>query len=100
MFMKSSIISLLIVSFACLTSLYSAPAENVPNPTFPSTVSFKYDGQTYSLYKTGESTRKKFLVKVYNVAHYIQDGTKITGETFQSILIDNRAKQLTLKWDR
>jgi hypothetical protein len=66
--------------------------------TFPSTVSFTHSGKEYQLECTGVATRRKFFVKVYSVAHYLQKGAANEGDKFAAILQDNVAKQLTLKW--
>ena len=47
---------------------------------------------------TGVATRKKFFVKVYSVASYLQDGANPGGDVVQAIMQDQKAKQLTLKW--
>jgi hypothetical protein len=48
---------------------------------------------------TGESSRKKFFVKVYNVASYVQDGVFKGGNKFDEILQDNNGiKRLDIKW--
>lgn len=67
--------------------------------TFPATVNFQHEGKDYILKATGAATRKKFFVKVYSVANYVQDGVEsLKGDKFQDILQSNKAKQLTLKW--
>ncbi len=80
----------------------SAQAELVDRLTgvsFPDEISFNAEGKEYNLHATGVSTRKKFFVKVYSVAHYIQDGTQIqSADPFNSVLQDDKAKQLTIKW--
>ncbi len=66
---------------------------------FPRQVSFTENGKEYHLKITGVATRKKFFVKVYNVAHYLQEGaSNKNGDKFALILQDDLAKQLTLKW--
>ena len=51
---------------------------------------------------TGASTRKKFFVTVYHVAHYMQpiDSQKTDLDKIQQVMQENKAKQLTLKWVR
>jgi len=68
---------------------------------FPPTVTFEDNGKTYNLQATGVSTRKKFFVKVYSIASYLQEGAhKNGGDIIREILQDDNAKQLTLKWVR
>jgi len=67
---------------------------------FPKDVSFTHEGKDYHLQCTGVSTRKKFFVKVYSVASYLQEGAQKEGasDKFQLLLQDNIAKELQLKW--
>jgi hypothetical protein len=79
--------------------------ETVTDPNtgeaFPKEVNFDYDGKSYALDATGVATRKKLVVKVYSIAHYLQKGEGIQGgDPFQKILSDNLAKQLTIQWVR
>lgn len=73
-------------------SLWGDIVDTATNVSFPSEVSFTFDGKDYDLRATGVATRKKFLVKVYSVAHYLQNGSST-----DQILQDNTAKQLTIK---
>lgn len=88
---------------ACLFSLALSAEEEVRDQStgvaFPSEVNFQRNGKDFHLKATGVATRKKFFVKVYSVAHYLQNGANTSGgDIFQEILQDNKAKQLTLKW--
>lgn len=73
-------------------TLWGDITDTKTNVSFPSEVSFTHDGKDYDLRATGVATRKKFFVKVYSVAHYLQNGASI-----DQILQDNNAKQLTIK---
>lgn len=88
--------------FCCFLSLCLYAEDDIrDNSTgivFPSHVSFDHDGKHYDLQATGVSTRKKFFVKVYSVASYLQQGNESDGDKFQQIMQDNTAKQLTMKW--
>src|SRR5262245_16792902 len=69
--------------------------------TFPAQVSFTHDGTTYRLQATGVAKRKKFFVKVYSVASYLQaDAMQRGGDILAAILQNDTAKQLTMKWVR
>jgi len=68
---------------------------------FPTSVSFAYDGTTYTLEASGATVRKKFFIKVYAVVHYID--TKLEGPPearIAEVLKDEHAKQLTLDFSR
>lgn len=98
--MKSSILSIVALSLFCCASLLAVTHERAQQ-IFPPTVAFNANGQEYRLKETGATIRKKFFVKVYDVAHYLQEGTNLPGSNkFESILSIDKAKQLTLKWDR
>jgi hypothetical protein len=72
------------------------PATNV---NFPAKITISHDGKTYNLNATGVATRKKFFVKVYSIASYLQDGATIdNNDKFQSFFNDKFAKQLSLKF--
>ena len=65
---------------------------------FPQQVSFSADGKNYRLDLTGTSTRKKFFVKVYDIASYLEDDAHHSGDIISDILNNDNAKQLTIKW--
>ena len=84
-------------------STYAADeiSDTATGVTFPKEVSFDAQGKDYQLDATGVSTRKKLIIKVYSVAHYLQKGAhKAGGDKIQEILSDQNAKQLTIKWVR
>lgn len=93
-------------SLLCCNSLTAIGAadqivDSATGLSFPRVVSFSADGQHYDLHATGVATRKKFVVKVYSVAHYLQDAGALQGaDKFQAILDSDQAKQLTLQFDR
>lgn len=68
---------------------------------FPSEVSFDHAGKEFHLQLTGVATRRKLIIKVYSVAHYLQaDAAKNKSDILQAIMQDDNAKQLTIKWVR
>jgi hypothetical protein len=92
--------------FFCISSVVTYAADDIKDSstgeTFPSRVSFEHDGKQYKLNTTGVATRKKFFVKVYSIASYLQEGVTPSGSStldkVQAILNDQNAKQLTFKW--
>lgn len=93
-------------AFACCISTISLFADGTitdktTGVSFPDTVTVDHGGKQYLLKATGTGTRKKFFVKVYSVASYLQDGVhpgESTADKINAILSDSNAKQLTLKW--
>jgi len=95
----------LFLSFFCLLShclwAQQEVRDNATGATFPSEVTFEYDGKEFYLMATGVATRKKFFIKVYSIVHYLEKGVEGAGnDIFQEIMRDDIAKQLTLKWVR
>lgn len=87
--------------FFCLATmgLYSDITDSSTGLTFPSEITVEHSGKQYKLQSTGVATRKKFFVKVYSVASYIQSGVDFSSDDkFQPFLSDAYAKQLTMKW--
>jgi len=94
-----------VFAFLCLC-VPSAPAQDkVKEPStereFPSTVSFSYEGKDYTLAVTGVAVRKKIIIKVYGMAHYMQDAGKTTEEeAYKAVLSEGKAKQISLQFVR
>ena len=75
--------------------------EGSTGKLFPAEISFKHDTSDYTLKVTGLTVRKKFVFKVYGMAHYIQDpviGSK--DDAFKAVLADGKAKQITMNFAR
>jgi len=98
-----------LLTFLFTTALLSTgagyAAESITDKStgksFPAEVTFKFDDTDYNLKATGIATRKKFFVKVYSIAHYMQDPQKGTlNEVMQEVMNDKRAKQFTAVWLR
>lgn len=73
--------------------------DPITKVSFPTEISFARGDQKYRLLITGEATRTAFLLKVYSIAHYMEDppiGARF--ELMQDIFSDQKAKQFTLHW--
>ncbi|MCB1149123.1 MAG: chalcone isomerase family protein [Chlamydiia bacterium] len=77
-------------------AMHAEVVDKSTGASFPSTVNFSSGGTDYALNATGVATRKKFIVKVYSIASYLQSDGKSAGD----IMNPSFAKQLTLKWQR
>lgn len=101
-FMNFSIFKLLTLFLCFLSLCVFADAEIRDASTgvaFPSNITFGNQGNQFRLHATGIATRKKFFVKVYSIASYLQDGAEQGGmDKFQAIMQPNKAKQLSIKW--
>lgn len=92
--MKKNLFFIMMLSFVTLFQSVQGEASD-----FPSQVTFEQGGKNYQLQESGVATRRKFMVKVYNVASYLENGIVTDkANAFDQILQDNKAKQLTLKW--
>ena len=94
---------LALIFFLCFSNLQAANTiqDRTTNISFPTEVSFDNAGENYSLEVTGVAVRKKFFVKVYAVAHYMEKPEKGSRKTvINDVLNDHRAKQLTIHWLR
>ncbi|RMF61778.1 MAG: hypothetical protein D6748_00870 [Calditrichaeota bacterium] len=68
---------------------------------FPAQVSFTYNDSTYNLTLTGVAVRKKFVFKVYGVAHYMETSAKMSKEEAKkAVLTDGKAKQIVMDFAR
>jgi len=100
--MKTCIV--LIAAFGFL--VLSAHAQQVvkepsTGKAFPLQVMFSQDGKDYALTLTGTAVRKKFVFKVYGMAHYMQDVTKGSKENaFSEAVSDRKAKQIIMDFAR
>lgn len=75
--------------------------ESSTNKLFPRNISFSVDTTEYNLTITGTAVRKKFIIKVYGMAHYMQNPPSgKVQEVIDTILSSNAAKQLTLDFAR
>lgn len=75
--------------------------ESSTGKKFPAEVSFTYNDSTYNLSITGVAVRKKFVFKVYGMAHYMESpGTMSKEEAFKAALSDGKAKQITMDFAR
>lgn len=77
---------------------YSDIQDSSTGQSFPSQVTLTNDGKTYNLNATGVATRKKFIVKVYSIASYLQSDAAAGADKFSAFLDANNARQLVLKW--
>jgi len=91
----------IVVLFSCRTAAQEMVKEPSTEKNFPAELKCTYGGQEHTLKLTGLAVRKKFIIKVYAVAHYME-GSLPSGmkEAFQEILTDGKAKQLTMDFSR
>jgi hypothetical protein len=75
--------------------------ESSTGKSFPTTVKCSYGGSDYTMDLTGVTVRKKFIFKVYGVAHYMQGAPHgKTEDVLNYVQTDGQAKQLTMVFVR
>jgi len=79
--------------------------ETVQEPStgknFPAVVNYTKDGVDYPMSLTGVAVRKKFVFKVYGMAHYAQDPVKGPRDAaLKAMLVDGKARQITMEFAR
>ena len=91
--------------FAALLPVFwaSAQDDSFKDPStqavFPYVAHVKTGNVPYTLQATGFSTRSKFIVKVYSIAHYWQDPVHGNEkEILEGIFKDDKAKQFIIQW--
>ena len=75
--------------------------EKSTGKSFPTTITVSHEGTDFTLALTGTTVRKKLIIKVYAIAHYMQDLPKGSEkELVAAVLTDGKAKQLTMEFVR
>jgi hypothetical protein len=88
-----------------LLAVSAAAQESVQEPStgksFPVVVRYTRNGTEYPMSLTGVAVRKKLVFKVYGMAHYSQDPVKAPkGEALGAMLVDGKARQITMDFAR
>ena len=100
-----------IVRFVSALSLLGLLAQTLPaqevvkesstGKSFPVQITVTHEGKTYPLTLTGTTVRKKLIVKVYGMGHYMQDPPRGSEkDVVAAVLTDGKAKQLTMEFVR
>jgi hypothetical protein len=98
------------IIFAFLCVLFMTPdafaQNNIKEPStgkwFPEWITFKHGGRDYTLGATGTAVRKKLIVKVYGMVHYVENPEKAGSkwDAFNEVIYTNKAKQITMDFVR
>lgn len=97
--MKALLTSLTMAACLATAPMQAVIKDNNTGETFPDQVTFQYEGAQKVLKPTGVATRIKFFVKIYSVAHYLEDSAW-GEEPISSIMQDGTAKQMNFIWVR
>lgn len=102
--MRRTTPALLVLAFL-LTATLAPAQERVVEPSteksFPATVTISSGEKQHALSITGVAVRKKFVFKVYGMAHYIENPPAgSTNELLKAMVVDGKAKQITMDFAR
>jgi len=95
----------------CITLISVVQAEDRHSETdavnqFPHNITVEYNNEQLDLSLTGLTIRKKFFLKIYSMAHYIEQkpddsGSYVSGnKIYTDILYHNDAKQISMVFMR
>lgn len=92
--------SLILLAGGADGDLLTRVVEPVTGIVFPSEVRFSQDTEDYTLHLTGAAAYKKWFLKVYAIAHYLQTPKRVGPLDLKKILTDGPAKQITIQFAR
>ena len=94
------ILTLALVASAAIATAGEGTVEKAGRE-FPVELLFEHDGQQYDLKVTGTALRKKIVVKVYAMAHYM-DATEFDSKNaaLEAALSGDHAMQITMTFTR
>ncbi len=78
----------------CLALLSTGHAAD---NNFPKNIAFKHNNHHLALFLTGSTTRQKFFLNIYDMAHYVeQKPTILDKNIYNTILQHSGAKQISM----
>ncbi len=102
-FVKPIVLSISLISVAFADNSVS---EAEDEKQFPQNIVIEHNNEQLDLFMTGLTIRRKFFLKIYSMAHYIEQlpvvaGSGISGNRiYKSILQNNGIKQITMVFMR
>lgn len=97
------LIAAVVILSLCTAALLAQESvkENSTGKSFPTSTTVAHGDKSLHLTLTGTAVRKKIVVKVYALAHYMQDPpTGNETDLYTAVLTDGKAKQLTMEFVR
>lgn len=98
--MKTRVLISVLFSIACISLVYADnnSSEIKNEKQFPTNIIIKHNKQQWDLSLTGLTIRKKFFLKIYSMAHYLELQNSFHGDdgVYDAILKNNRAKQISM----
>jgi len=98
--MKSIVIKYVILFFFLTPVTHAGVTHS--ETKFPVNIVIEYNNEQLDLVLTGLTIRKKFFLKIYSMAHYIEQKSDVSDsdtsgvEIYKNILLNNDAKQISI----
>jgi len=99
LFVKSIILSITLISVAHADD---SPYRTKDKKQFPHNIVIEHNNEQLDLFMTGLTIRRKFFLKIYSMAHYIEQQPDVAGSVisddkiYKNILQHNGAKQISM----
>lgn len=96
LFFKSIVLYFILIPVTYADNSFS---EKQDEKQFPHNIVIEYHNQQLDLFLTGLTIRRKFFLKIYSVAHYIEQQPDVAGSDdniYKSILQNNSTKQISM----
>ena len=99
LFVKSILLAIALISVAHAGDSVS---ETGDEKQFPRNIVIEYNNEQLDLFMTGVTIRRKFFLKIYSMAHYIEQLPDVAGSDisdnniYKSILQNNGIKQISM----
>ncbi len=103
LFIKSIILSIALISVAHADNSVS---ETGAEKQFPHSIVIEHNNEQLDLFLTGVTIRRKFFLKIYSMAHYIEQPPEVAGSDtsdeniYKSILENSGTKQISMVFMR
>ena len=96
LFFKSIVLYFILIPVTYADNSFS---EKQDEKQFPHNIVIEYHNQQLDLFLTGLTIRRKFFLKIYSVAHYIEQQPDVADSDdniYKSILQNNSTKQISM----
>ena len=99
LFAKSIVLSIALIS---VTHADDSLSETKDEKQFPHNIVIEHNNEQLDLFMTGLTIRRKFFLKIYSMAHYIEQQQDVAGsdvsddKIYKNILQHNGAKQISM----
>lgn len=104
MFRSKLFVKSILLSIACISVAHAdnSISETKDEKQFPHNIVIKYNNEQLDMFITGSTIRRKFFLKIYTMAHYIEQLPDVAGleisdiNIYKNILQNNGIKQISM----